>query len=711
MTDFAKLDVGLLMVLRAYESESGTPGGATSQGISVRITHTGDLAAIEAAGFDLGEEGDGHAYGIVLFQDLPRLTQLDQVEWISSGAPRGIDLDTAVKDIGVRASSAALADGLWHAVTATGAFTGGADATGAGVIVAVIDTGIDYTHPMFMKRLVPTKQTRILRIWDQGLTPAAATDCPALSLLASTQRYGVEYDDTEIEASLNGGPPLRHRDCDGHGTHVAGIAAGGNQFVAGADAAVMGVAPEADIIAVKMLDTPFPIHYFTGPPGVQVGPDDQFRDAILYCLRTARALGKSIVINMSFGSPLEPGDGLDADAVWVDERLDPAHAADPTHFPTGAIVVKSSGNHGDDSRRAVARIEVPASGEVTVPLLLTDTRGALQTKYTNCLPGLFKPPIGFRFWYRRANPFTAVSFAVRLPERAAFTGAMSVGGFLDEHYGIRVGPPRLLVNLAPAANAHHVVALHGGEPTVGHPDGGSLRRHSFDLNVFPRTSGGTISYLTGAYEVKITAPAGTELFLMCRRQSWALGKSVSFKVADTMTNGLPLDAAIDVTSEFSTVDTFGRHVLTVAAYDDKDGDTTHADYRAIASFSSRGPLRDFSDPAAPLAVIAEKPDIAAPGVKIDSAKSRDSDPDAFHLPDWHDGNRFEKLGGTSMATPMITGVVALMLDKKPDLNTATARPLLAGAARAAVRPSVPPASTRAYGAGLADGKTTHDNVT
>ncbi len=76
MTDFAKLDAGLLMALRSYEQESQSPGEPVSQGITVRITHTGDLATIQAAGFDLHEEGEGHAYGVVMFRDLPTFRRL-----------------------------------------------------------------------------------------------------------------------------------------------------------------------------------------------------------------------------------------------------------------------------------------------------------------------------------------------------------------------------------------------------------------------------------------------------------------------------------------------------------------------------------------------------------------------------------------------------------------------------------------------------------
>ena len=710
MTDFAKLDVALAMALRTYGGEMHPDDEPVSEGISVTIVYNGDLATIEAEGFILHLDRARRASGVVLFKDLGSLSELDQIEWISAGQVRTVDLDKSVTDISVRATTAALGDGLWHAVVATGAFTGGADATGAGVIVAVIDTGIDYTHPMFMKQIAPTKKTRILRIWDQGLLPAAAADCPGAALLESTERYGVEFDQAEIDAALAGGPALAHKDCIGHGTHVAGIAAGGNKFAVSADASVMGVAPEADIIAVKMLDTPNTINYFTGPAGVNVGFDMRFRDAVLYCLRTAKALGKPVVINMSFGNTSEAGDGLDEEAIWIDERMDPAHAADNLHFPNGAVIVKSSGNDGDAARRRVARIVVPAGGEVTVPIMLEDKRGALQTSFINCANIVFKPSMSFSLWYRRANPFSAVSFALRLPHRAVFTGDMSVGGNMDESYGIRVGPPAQLINIAPGPNAHRLFALHGGEPSVNHPDGGSVRRHSFSVSLQPRTSGGTVTYLEGTYEVRIKAPVDTELFLMCRGQGWAAGKFVTFRVADTMADGSALNAAIDVTSEFSSVDTLGRNAITVAAYDDKDGNAADAAYRHIAKFSSRGPLRDFSDPPGLLALIATKPDIAAPGVKINSAKSRESDPGVIHTPDWLDGNRFEDLQGTSMAAPIITGVIALMLDKKPDLTTSQVRTHLAGAVRAPVNPSAAPAGTRAYGAGLVNGRGAHNNV-
>src|SRR5207249_1370092 len=87
------------------------------------------------------------------------------------------------------------------------------------------------------------------------------------------------------------------------------------------------------------------------------------------------------------------------------------------------------------------RIIVPASGQITVPLELKDTRGVTKTRWQQCAQRLHKPSVGVDFWYRRANPFTAVLVALRLPHQASFSGDMGVGGFLDRGFVPRVGPP------------------------------------------------------------------------------------------------------------------------------------------------------------------------------------------------------------------------------------------------------------------------------
>jgi subtilisin family serine protease len=283
-----------------------------------------------------------------------------------------------------------------------------------------------------------------------------------------------------------------------------------------------------------------------------------------------------------------------------------------------------------------------------------------------------------------------------------------VGGNLDHSFILRVGPPSIAL-VAPAANVHRVIMIHGTDPAVGHPSGGTVRRHNVDLAIFPKVSGKTtVSYAEGIYEVRIKAPAGTEVFAMGGIAGFAKDKLVVFGIAATMADGGPLDPGIDVTSDFTAVDTSGANVITVAAY-------SHAgpDAPKIAKFSSRGPLRDFSDPPGSKPLIADKPDLAAPGVDIMAAESRHTKAYVAN-PDRDKGIRFVEHSGTSMAAPFVAGLVALMFDKKKDLNITEARTALkdAAATRTGEPGLDPPAAPadrfkRAYGSGMVHGIESH----
>lgn len=160
--------------------------------------------------------------------------------------------------------------------------------TGAGVIVAVIDSGIDYTHPDFRNS---SGSTRILCIWDQTID---GNPPPGF-------REGTEYTREQINNALseNLTSLVPTRDTVGHGTAVAGIAAGNG---ADSNGEVMGAAPEADIIAVKV---------------GRVGNDffaqtTEIMRALRYTIDKARSFNKAVAINLSFGmnSGSHKGDSL-----------------------------------------------------------------------------------------------------------------------------------------------------------------------------------------------------------------------------------------------------------------------------------------------------------------------------------------------------------------------------------------------------------------
>jgi minor extracellular serine protease Vpr len=142
-----------------------------------------------------------------------------------------------------------------------------------------------------------------------------------------------------------------------------------------------------------------------------------------------------------------------------------------------------------------------------------------------------------------------------------------------------------------------------------------------------------------------------------------------------------------------------NYVVTVGAYVTKNkwtgmnGQTivgTAIPIGAIAPFSSQGPTRDGRI----------KPDVVAPGMFIASARSNaisksPSDPDAYH----------RILAGTSMATPHVAGVIALMLQYLPNLRASAIPQILIENARWDANTGLPTYGSPVWGFGKADART------
>ncbi len=178
------------------------------------------------------------------------------------------------------------------------------DLTGEGCIVAVIDSGIDYAHPDFCRE---DGTTRILSLWDQtipsGTVPRMQAsgqpeEAPGAEEFLSAPGgfyLGTEFSMEIINQAL-AQPTERERfavcpsrDTSGHGTHVAGIAAGNGRASAGR---YRGVAFGSALLVVKL-----------GTPQTGGFPrTSELMQAVDYCFRKAEEYGKPLVINLSFGN-------------------------------------------------------------------------------------------------------------------------------------------------------------------------------------------------------------------------------------------------------------------------------------------------------------------------------------------------------------------------------------------------------------------------
>lgn len=110
---------------------------------------------------------------------------------------------------------------------------------GQGIVVGIVDTGIDYQHPAFKNA---DNTTRISHLWDQTILTGTPPE---------GYSYGAEYLRGKINVAIRDSDPLSivpSTDENGHGTMLAGIAAGSpneaEQF--------RGIVPEAELVVVKM---------------------------------------------------------------------------------------------------------------------------------------------------------------------------------------------------------------------------------------------------------------------------------------------------------------------------------------------------------------------------------------------------------------------------------------------------------------------------
>ncbi len=270
------------------------------------IKYNGDFENILKA-FDAKGEDLSLGYGIIVipYGRLAELAFYEQVDYVE--LPRNLELML------VSASEGSCIPPV----------RGGAEGlTGKGVLLGVIDSGIDFTHPDFID---DDGKSRILDIWDLSI------DGSAPDSLCSGRNFDNSAINTCIETGEGGLSPY---DELGHGTAIAG-AMGGNGRASGGR--FKGVAPEGDFLVVKL------------SPDRPILTVDIMR-GVKFLIDKSVELGRPIVINISYGT----SNGSHGGSSLFEEYLDSMSDVGRT------VITAAVGNEGDAGHHFRGRI---ADGE------------------------------------------------------------------------------------------------------------------------------------------------------------------------------------------------------------------------------------------------------------------------------------------------------------------------------------------------------------
>src|SRR5215471_10421700 len=203
--------------------------------------------------------------------------------------------------------------------------------SGDGVIVGIIDFGLDLVHRNFRDR---DGHTRILALWDQKAPAGPHSPAPF--------HYGRLFSKSDIDHALGQDDPHGalgyHLPKDGisgigaHGTYVADVAAG-NGLGSGAP----GIARDAGIVFVDISTAGTPI---SSPHSVgnTFGDSAQLLEAIHFIFKFAKDRGKPCVINVSLGTNGGPHDG----SSLVEEGIDRLVTSEPNR----AVVIAAGNSFG-----------------------------------------------------------------------------------------------------------------------------------------------------------------------------------------------------------------------------------------------------------------------------------------------------------------------------------------------------------------------------
>ena len=425
----------------------------------------------------------------------------------------------------------------------TGALESGK--TGEGVIIGVIDTGINFCHPAFLDE---NGNTRVKLF---GFS-SSEVNCDGIY----DSELGVcQYDENKINTLIQQGHC--NYDLGGHGTHVTGTVAGyweGSLY--------NGIAPGATLIVYKLSRM----------------EDEDAITGLRWIKKKSQELGLPTVVNFSLGTHYGPHDGTSFLSRVVDEVSGP-----------GFIVVAAAGNSGNASIHAYS-----ISSYDTVRLKVNtwvDVEG----------------------WYTKGS-----EYRVSLCSSTGCSTAEPGGVAEDYLSGCRV----YIDNTIPS-----------------HPLNGD---GYFFISVSCRTA--------TEFEIRLTALKGTNLRVDMWIANYYNGEGYFLSNYEKdETGGYMFTLSVPATA---------NEVIAVGAIGSKPlGNETAVNHLGkVAPFSSRGPTRDGR----------VRPHVVAPGYFVCSANSGFTQGSDKFL--CGEGEYYVAYAGTSMASPVVAGLVALYLQDNPQAS-------------------------------------------
>lgn len=471
---------------------------------------------------------------------------------------------------------------------------------GHGVIVGVVDIGLDIGHAAFFDA---NGASRLIALWDQKLD--------------GTPPEGYDYGHFCTGAELATGQCEQSDPQSMHGTHVTAIAAGS----ALSDSAYTGIAPLSDLVFVDVGSAP--------------GLDDPFAalttaicDGAAFVFHVAEAEGKAAVVNMSLGEHSGPHDGSSLADRCLDNLSGP-----------GRILVAAAGNEGAGSLHPSEEpVLIHASGNAT------DETQYIELLFAGSQQDIF-------VWTD-----TDVSLSIAI-------------GVIDAQ-----GNPVWSASLGEQAIEPSMLAVDDAEfgPVLGATtNGASGAPRGYILRIADENEDGLEA--GRGWLLAIEGDGHFDAWLDTTDSAGFRAEQMpGIEVDNAMSIGFPAiaDQVLAVASIVS------KNEWTSADGEDFQqlgDDGQQVQIGALSTFSSRGPARVSG-------LVGLKPDIAAPGEAVISAlhSGVEVDPSSIIVAS---PNGFTITQGTSMASPHVTGIVALMLEASPELSVGDIRAIFERTAR------------------------------